>query len=84
MDLIEIIGMIAASLTTLSFVPQAVKTIKTKRTQDISLIMYILFVTGVAMWLLYGIKINSTPIIIANAVTLLLTIPILVLKLIYK
>jgi MtN3 and saliva related transmembrane protein len=84
MNSTEIIGMVAAALTTISFVPQAIKTMKTKRTHDISLIMYVLFVSGVAMWLIYGLKIESNPVIIANSVTLFLIVPILILKLIYK
>jgi MtN3 and saliva related transmembrane protein len=79
-----IIGTIAAVLTTISFVPQAVMTLKTKHTHDISLVMYLLFSLGVAMWLIYGIQIESLPIIIANSVTLCLVVPILVMKLIYK
>jgi MtN3 and saliva related transmembrane protein len=84
MDLVNIIGTIAAVLTTVSFVPQALKTLKTKQTHDISLFMYVLFISGVTMWLIYGVHINSLPIILANAVTLCLVIPILIMKLIYK
>jgi MtN3 and saliva related transmembrane protein len=80
----ELIGSIAAVCTTISFVPQAIKTIRSKQTKDISLIMYLLFTTGIALWLAYGILINKMPIILANAVTLVLVIPILVMKLIYK
>jgi len=82
--MITLIGSIAATLTTVSFVPQALKILKTKQTHDISLFMYILFGSGVLMWLVYGVLIKSMPIIIANAVTLCLIIPILVMKLIYK
>jgi MtN3 and saliva related transmembrane protein len=84
MTLINITGMLAAVLTTVSFVPQALKTLKTRRTHDISLVMYLLFGLGVLMWLIYGIQINSMPIIFANAITLCLIIPILIMKLIYK
>jgi len=84
MNLNNITGTIAAVLTTVSFVPQALKTLKTKHTHDISLFMYVLFTLGVAMWLIYGIQMNSMPIILANAITLCLIIPILIMKLIYK
>jgi len=80
----NVIGTIAAVLTTGSFVPQAFRTLKTKHTHDISLVMYILFTLGVAMWLIYGLQIKSMPIIVANAVTLCLVVPILFTKLIYK
>lgn len=84
MTLTNIIGTVAAVLTTVSFVPQALKTLKTRQAHDISLFMYVLFTCGVMTWLIYGIRIDSLPIIIANAVTLCLIIPILVMKLIYK
>jgi len=77
----EIIGYFAASLTTLSFLPQAAKVIKTRDTKSISLIMYILFSAGVALWLVYGILLGNLPIIIANAVTLALALVILYFKL---
>jgi MtN3 and saliva related transmembrane protein len=56
----------------------------TRQAHDISLFMYVLFTLGVSMWLIYGVQINSLPIILANAFTLCLIIPILILKLIYK
>ncbi|MBI5401604.1 SemiSWEET transporter [Candidatus Wolfebacteria bacterium] len=84
MDLITVVGFLAATCTTAAFLPQVIKTIKTKQTKDISLLMYIVFVTGVAAWLAYGILINKTPIIIANAVTLLLASQILILKIKYR
>ena len=70
--MIEIIGYIAAVLTTASFLPQAIKTLKTRDTQSLSLSMYSIFCTGVLMWLLYGIAIANWPIVVANAVTILL------------
>ncbi len=84
MTLINITGTIAAILTTVSFVPQALKTLKTKQTHDISLFMYVLFIAGVLMWLIYGLLIKSLPIILANAVTMCLIIPILIMKFIYR
>lgn len=80
----EIIGYCAAFLTTLAFVPQAVKTIKEKQTKDISLAMYVIFTCGIACWLAYGFMIDSMPIIAANLVTLLLAGTILIMKLKYK
>ncbi len=69
MDWIQIPGFAAAFGTTASFIPQAVKTIRTKDTTGISLAMYILFTTGCALWLLFGIFTNYIPVIVANAVT---------------
>lgn len=84
MTLISILGFAAAFCTTVSFVPQAIRIIKTKHTKDISLAMYSLFNIGILLWLLYGIVIVSWPMILANAVTLLLTLIILYLKIRYK
>lgn len=84
MDWIKIIGYIAAASTTIAFLPQALKTIKTKDTKSISLGMYVLFTFGVLMWLIYGIANTDWPIIIANAVTLLLAIVILFYKVKYR
>ena len=72
MDISSIIGNIAAALTTISFLPQAVKTIKTKDTASLSFPMYFLFVTGVSMWLIYGAMNNQMPLILGNLVTLIL------------
>ena len=80
---LEWIGFAAALLTTASFIPQAVMTIRTRDTRGISLGMYIIFTTGVAFWLAYGIAIDSLPMILANTVTLALAGTILALKLRY-
>ncbi len=80
----EICGYLAAVLTTLAFVPQAVKTIKEKETKDISLAMYVTFTLGIFCWLVYGFMIDSMPIIAANLVTLFLAGTILILKIKYK
>ena len=77
----EWIGCLAAILTTISFIPQVWQTWKTRHTQDISLRMYVLFTCGVGLWLIYGVLLAAWPIIIANAVTLLLAGTVLVLKL---
>ena len=76
----NLIGFIAGICTTVSFIPQAVKIYRTKKTSDISLGMFILMSTGVALWIAYGFLINSAPVIIANAVTLMLAAYILVMK----
>ena len=84
MSRITIIGLVAAVFTTISFLPQAVKTIKTKHTKDLSLGMYLVLTTGIFLWLLYGILIRDVPIIIANIITSVLTSTILILKIRYK
>lgn len=81
MQLTDWIGYIAANLTTLSFVPQVWQTWKTRHTKDISLRMYVLFTGGVALWLVYGLLLGAWPIILANAVTLILAGAVLTLKL---
>ncbi|MFZ2302115.1 MAG: SemiSWEET transporter [Gallionella sp.] len=74
------IGSAAATLTTTAFIPQAWKVWRTRHTADISLVMYALFTFGVALWLIYGILLESWPIIIANSITLLLAGAVLVMK----
>ena len=81
---VEIFGYFAAILTTLAFIPQLIKTLKTKKAEDVSLITLIMFLTGVAAWIIYGIQISSKPILIANTITFLLNFLILVFKLIYS
>ncbi len=79
----QLIGYIAAILTTFSFLPQAIRTIKTKDTSGLSLQMYSMFTLGVLFWLIYGIQLGEIPIILANAVTLLLSSIVLRMKLKY-
>lgn len=79
----EWFGYAAAILTTGSFLPQALMTIRTRNTSGISLAMYVIFTTGVALWLAYGIFLGSWPMILANTVTFLLAATILGLKLRY-
>lgn len=81
MSIMEWTGSIAATLTTCSFIPQVWRVWKTRHTEDISLLMYTLFTTGVALWLVYGILLAEWPIIIANGITLLLAGTVLLLKL---
>ncbi len=78
---LEWAGYVAATLTTLAFVPQAVKTIRSRDTRSISLGMYVVFTIGIGFWLLYGIALHSMPMILSNTVTFLLSGTILALKL---
>ena len=82
--IINYIGFFAAFCTTIAFVPQAIKVYKSKSTKDISLYMFLIFTVGVLSWLIYGIIISNLPIILANAVTLALSLFILIYKLRYK
>ena len=84
MNITTIIGLFAAFCTTLSFLPQAIKTITTKDTSGISLSMYSLFTIGTVLWFTYGIMSGSVPVYLANGVTLILSLIILVYKLKYK
>jgi MtN3 and saliva related transmembrane protein len=77
----EWLGYIAATLTTLAFVPQAVQTIRTRDTRGISLGMYVVFTVGIVFWFCYGLALQSWPIIVSNAVTFVLAATILGLKL---
>ena len=81
---IKYIGFFAAFCTTFAFLPQAIKVYKTKSTKDISLYMFLIFTTGVLSWLVYGLIINDLPIILANAITLILSFFILIYKLKFK
>ena len=84
MNLTALIGFIAGTLTTLSFVPQVYKAWQSKRCEDLSWGMIITFSAGVALWLTYGLLLWAAPIIIANAVTLALLIMIGILKVRYR
>lgn len=84
MDHVTIIGMLAAVCTTISFFPQVYKIYKTKHARDLSLPMYSIFSAGVLLWLIYGIIINSLPVILANGVTLISAVYILVMIIKYK
>ncbi len=84
MNLTAIIGYMAAFGTTISFLPQAIKTIQTKDTSGISLGMYTLFTIGTLFWLIYGVMSGSLPVAIANAITLIFASIILTYKIIYK
>ena len=81
---IEIVGLIAAICTTSAFVPQVYKTWRDKSTEAISLTMYLVFLTGTILWLVYGIHIDSISIILANGITALLAFCVVFLKLKYR
>lgn len=83
-NIYEIIGLIAAILTTAAFVPQVYKTWKTKSVEDISLTMYSVLFIGLMLWLTYGISLNSLPIIVANSVTGILVLMVIFFKFRYK
>jgi len=80
MDTIVIVGYIAGTLTTLSFIPQVVRSWKLKETRDLSLAMLLLFALGVSLWAIYGYWIMSLPIIAANSITFLLILFLLWMK----
>lgn len=80
MTLLDLLGLSAGFLTTISFVPQVVKTWRSKSADDISTSMFALFSLGLILWLIYGIYLQSLPIILANSITLVLTAIILILK----
>ena len=81
---IEFFGYFAAILTTLAFLPQLIKTLKTKKAEDVSLITLIMFLIGVLSWIIYGYKISSTPILIANIITFILNLLILIFKILFQ
>ena len=81
---IDLFGFLAALLTTIAFLPQLYKTWETKSADDVSLFMLILFITGLICWIIYGVKINSIPILVANIITFIFNFSILILKIIYS
>ena len=81
---IEFFGYFAAILTTLAFLPQLIKTLKTKKAEDVSLVTLIMFLTGVLSWIIYGYKISSTPILLANIITFFLNLLILIFKITFS
>ena len=81
---IEFFGYFAAILTTAAFLPQLIKTLKTKKAEDVSLITLIMFITGVGSWIIYGYAISSSPILIANIITFILNLFILIFKVYYS
>ena len=81
---IEFFGYLAAILTTTAFLPQLIKTIKTQKADDVSLITLIMFICGVFSWVIYGYLISSIPILTANVITFLLNFSILISKISYS
>lgn len=84
MGWITMLGFAAGTLTTLSFVPQVHKAWRSKRCDDLSLSMLLAFGAGVLLWLIYGVVLRKSPIIVANAVTLALILVLLILKVRYR
>ena len=82
-NLTELVGSLAACLTTASFLPQAWLSFRTRDVSGVSLVMYAAFTLGVALWLAYGLLLGSRPMVVANAITLLLALAILGMKLVY-
>ena len=81
---VDIFGYFAAILTTSAFLPQLIKTLKSKKADDVSLTTLIMFIIGVISWIIYGLKISSTPILIANLITLILNFLILISKIYFS
>lgn len=79
--LADVVGAVAGALTTVAFVPQVVKTWRTRSTRDISLAMWLAFWCGVALWTVYGLILSAWPIVVANVLTLILSGIVLVIKL---
>jgi MtN3 and saliva related transmembrane protein len=79
--MVTILGLVAGILTTVAFIPQVIKTWRTRSTHDISLAMFAIFTAGVFTWLIYGLLIGDLPVILANCVTLVLAGTIVFFKL---
>lgn len=84
MNFVTLIGFSAAVLTTVAFVPQVVRAWRTRSTRDVSMPMFLVLAIGIVLWLIYGVMLRDVPLIAANAVTLVLVLMILFLKLRYK
>ncbi len=81
---IDLLGLVAGTLTTLAFVPQLIKVWTSKSANDISYVMFILFIIGIILWEIYGLEIHSLPIILFNIITFILGASILILKYIFE
>jgi len=81
---VDLFGYFAAILTTSAFLPQLIKTLKTRKADDVSLTTLIMFIIGVFSWIIYGYKISSLPILIANLITLILNLSILISKIYFS
>ena len=73
-------GFIAAALTTTAFLPQVIKTWRTRKAEDVSIVMLLMFITGLLFWIIYAIQTNALPVLIANIITFILNVTILILK----
>lgn len=80
MHWIIIIGLLAATCTTLSFLPQVIKIVKTRKTSDLSLLMCVILTTGILLWALYGLLTMDLPVLLANSITFILALIVLILK----
>ena len=84
MESANTLGLIAGALTTVAFIPQVIKIWKSRHARDISLGMFAIFSSGVLLWLFYGIQIGSLPVILSNAITLVLSLTVLFFKIKFK
>lgn len=84
MDTANLLGLLAGTLTTASFLPQVIKTWRSRSAGDISLVMFALFSLGVLLWIVYGFTVGAVPVVVANVITLLLSMTILIFKIRYK
>jgi len=84
MDFVTVLGLIAGSLTTIAFLPQIFKTWQSKSAKDISSEWLVIFSSGILLWLIYGLLIDSLPIILSNSITLVLTLIILFFKFYFR
>ena len=82
-DYIEYLGLLAGFCTASSFLPQIIKIVKTKAVADISKLMYFMYITGLALWVIYGLYYHSWPLIITNSVTLIFALIVLSLKVLW-
>jgi MtN3 and saliva related transmembrane protein len=80
----DLLGSVAGTLTTISFVPQVWKIWKSRSAEDISFGMFLLFALGVTLWLVYGVMIQAMPIVLANGVSLALVLAIIVMKVLFR
>jgi MtN3 and saliva related transmembrane protein len=81
MDAVTLLGYLAGALTTMALLPQVIKICRTRSAKDISLVMFFAFCAGIILWIIYGFAIHSMPVIIANTVSLILSLIIILLKL---
>ncbi|WP_072013326.1 MULTISPECIES: SemiSWEET family sugar transporter [unclassified Prochlorococcus] len=80
----DLFGFIAAFLTSIAFLPQLIRTFRTKSADDVSLVMLVVFIIGLLFWITYGIQVNSLPVLFANIITLGFNSAILLLKIYYR